>query len=301
MNSLITGGKGFIGSRLVSKLVKQNEGKVIVIDNNSSNNENNFLVAGAEYHHLDLNNFDSILPIFKGVSRVFHMAADVSIDYCNQNPRVSGVNNTNITLNTLEACRVHKVRRFIFSSTSAVYKGKTDQTPNSEDDPVNPLNLYSASKLFGENLCKIYHELYGLETISLRYFNVFGPNMKLSPYSSVLVKFLNSKKHNKPLPIHGDGRQSRDFIYIDDVVDANIAASKIVLDKYGCIYNIGTGKSLTIKKLASLISKKYLFLKKRQGDINYSCACIKKAKKELKWKPKTNIKQLARTLSSEFI
>ena len=297
MKSLVTGGNGFIGSFLVDKLINIHKNEVIVIDNKSSNNENNNFVKGAKYYDLDLKDFDKILPIFKGVDRVFHMASDVSIDFCNKNPRLAGINNSNITLNTLECCRLNKIKKYVFSSTSAVYKSKDQNITYNEIDETHPLNLYSASKLFGENLCKIYHDLYGLETTILRYFNVYGPNMKFSPYSSVIVKFLNSKQQNKPLSIHGDGKQTRDFVYVEDVINANILASETNLNEYGKIYNIGSGNSITIKELSKLISKKHVFLSERKGDIKYSCADIKRAKKELKWTPNTNLKKWFKLLN----
>ena len=288
MKSLVTGGCGFIGSRLVEKLIKNKDG-VIVIDNNSSNSDNNFIVDGAKYYNTDLNDFEKILPLFKGVDRVFHLAADVSIDFCNKNPRTSGINNSNITLNTLECCRLHNVKKYVFSSTSAVYLNKQEKTAYKETDETEPLNLYSASKLFGENLCKIYYNLYEVETVILRYFNVFGPSMNISPYSSVIVNFLNSKKYKKPLSIHGTGEQTRDFVFIDDVVSANILASQTQLKKYGSIFNVGTGKSLTINKLSKIISKERVFLNPRKADIKHSLSSIKKIKKELNWKPTITI------------
>lgn len=288
MKSLVTGGKGFIGSRLVEKLI-QNKDEVIVIDNDSSNNQNNRIITGAKYYNFDLNNFKKILPLFKNVNRVFHLAADVSIDFCNKNPRESGINNSNITLNTLECCRLHNIKKYVFSSTSAVYLNKEEKMAYKEEYKTNPLNLYSASKLFGENLCKIYSNLYGLETVILRYFNVFGPLMNISPYSSVIVNFLNAKKHNKPLSIHGDGQQTRDFVFIDDVVNANILASETPLKNYGTIFNVGSGESLSIKKLAKIISNNKVFVNSRKADIKHSLADIKKIKKELNWKPKIKI------------
>jgi nucleoside-diphosphate-sugar epimerase len=289
MKSLVTGGRGFIGSVLVEKLLKECKDEVIVIDNNSSNNKNNFNIKGAKYYNLDLNDFDKILPLFKNIDRVFHLAADVSIDFCNKNPRTSGINNSNITLNTLECCRLNKVKRYIYSSTSAVYKQKKEKLK--EMDHFQPLNLYSASKLFGENLCKIYNDLYGVETICLRYFNVFGPSMKKSPYSSVLVNFLNNRSENKPLIVHGNGKQTRDFVFVEDIAKANIIASTLKLKKYGKIYNVGSGKSLSIIDLAKKISNNITFVKHRNGDIKNSCSNIKKLKKDFNWKPKVKIEK----------
>lgn len=289
MKSLVTGGKGFIGSVLVHKLIHEYNDDVIVIDNNSSNSSNNSVIKGAMYHDLDLKDFDKILPLFKGVDRVFHLAADVSIDFCNRNPRVTGINNSNITLNTLECCKLNDIKKYVFSSTAAVYKQKNIKTSYKESDKTDTLNLYSASKLFGENLCKIYYNLYGLETVSLRYFNVFGSSMKKSPYSSVVINFLDCKKHNKPLIIKGKGKQTRDFVFVEDVADANILASTLNLKKYGEVYNVGSGKSISILNLAKIISQKYIFLNERKGDIKNSCADISKLKKHFKWSPSTKI------------
>jgi nucleoside-diphosphate-sugar epimerase len=284
MKSLVTGGKGFIGSNLVKRLVELGD-TVIVIDNNSSNNKNNFIIDGALYYDYDLNDFDKILGLFGAVDRCFHLAADISIDYCNKFPRKSGLNNTNITLNVLEACRRMKVKKFIFSSTSAVYKQIENKLIYSEIDEVNPLNLYSASKLYGENLCKIYYNLYGIETIALRYFNVYGENNSISPYSSVLVNFLNNKNQCKSLIIYGDGNQTRDFINVKDVVDINIKSSEIDLKSYGDVYNVGTGEPISILSLSSLISDNIQFAQTKIGELKYSSANIEKTITTFNWKP----------------
>ena len=289
MKSLVTGGKGFIGSNLVKKLIELGD-SVIVIDNNSSNNKNNFIIDGALYYDYDLNDFDKILGLFGAVDRCFHLAADISIDYCNKFPRESGLNNTNITLNVLEACRRMKVKKFIFSSTSAVYKQIENKLIYSEIDEVNPLNLYSASKLYGENLCKIYYNLYGIETIALRYFNVYGENNSISPYSSVLVNFLNNKNQGKSLIIYGDGNQTRDFINVKDVVDINIKSSEIDLKSYGDAYNVGTGEPISINELASLISNKVEYFKNKIGELKHSCADITKTSYTFGWSAERNLK-----------
>jgi len=289
MKSLVTGGKGFIGSNLVKRLIEAGD-CVIVIDNNSSNNKNNHIVEGAIYYDYDLNNFDKILGCFGAVDRCFHLAADISIDYCNKFPRESGLNNTNITLNVLEACRLMKVKKFIFSSTSAVYKQSNNKYIYREFDEVNPLNLYSASKLYGENLCKIYYNLYGIETISLRYFNVYGENNSISPYSSVLVNFLNNKNQDKPLLIYGDGSQTRDFVDVNDVVDINIKASSTELSSYGDCYNVGTGNDISINQLASWISDKIEYTEGKSGELKHSCADISKTCCIFGWKTTRTLK-----------
>jgi nucleoside-diphosphate-sugar epimerase len=294
MKSLVTGGKGFIGSNLVKKLVELGD-TVIVIDNNSSNNKNNFIVDGALYYDYDLNYFDKILGLFGAVDRCFHLAADISIDYCNKFPRESGLNNTNITLNVLEACRRMKVKKFIFSSTSAVYKQSENKFIYKETDEVNPLNLYSSSKLYGENLCKIYYNLYGIETIALRYFNVYGENNSISPYSSVLVNFLNNKAQDKPLIIYGDGNQTRDFINVKDVVDINIKSSETDLKIYGDVYNVGTGESISIITLSYLISDNIQLAQPKIGELKHSSADIKKTISTFNWKSTIKLEKWLKT------
>lgn len=297
MKSLITGGKGFIGSSLVRKLIKNSNDKIIVIDNNSSNNKNNFTIENVEYHDIDLKDFNKILSLFEDVDRVFHLAADISIDYCNKNPREAGINNSNITLNVLECCRLKNIKKFVFSSTSAVYKEKKLNVSYCENDETNPLNLYSASKLFGENLCKIYYDLYGIETTVLRYFNVYGPSMTSSPYASVMVKFLDCKKNDLPLNIYGDGLQTRDFIHVDDIADINIIASEIILSKYGDIFNVGSGNSITINDLAKNISDNLAYLDPKIGELKYSCADIEKLKKTFNWTPSIKVENWLKTLN----
>lgn len=181
--------------------------------------------------------------------------------------------------------RLSGIKKFIFLSTLAVYKQQLDKIIYKQEDDTQPLNMYSASKLYGEHLCKIYNSLYGLETVVLRYFNVYGNCSSINPYSSVLVKFLQNKKENKPLLIFGDGTQTRDFINVNDVVDVNIKASDNNLLDYQQPYNVGTGHYISIKQLALMISDQIEYIDSKLGELKYSCANVSKLQNILSWKP----------------
>ena len=283
MHSLVTGGKGFIGSNLVKTLLNLGH-KVSVIDHKKE--IDNDIFTAAYYYGEDLKNFEKILPLFDNVDNVFHLAADVSIDYCINFPKQSSDNNSISTLNALECCRLKNIKKFIFSSTSAVYKEKMGSHIYKETDETYPLNTYSASKLYGESLCRIYSQLYGLETTILRYFNVYGNNKSSSPYDSVIKMFLKYQKYDLPLQIFGDGKQTRDFIHVDDVVNMNIKAYETQQISYGEIFNVGTGKETTVNKVARLLSNNISYSDAKIGELKFSRADNKKAVKSFGWKPK---------------
>jgi UDP-glucose 4-epimerase len=280
---LVTGGCGFIGSQLVRALKALNC-NVTVIDRKKSNIEH-----GVSYWFKDLQNYNEILNIFNNKDVVFHLAADVSINYCNNNPKETLLNNTVSTLNVLECCKDAGVKRVVFSSTAAVYREKNYNKSYKEKDKIKPSNPYSVSKIYGENLCKIYSNLYGLETVILRYFNVYGRVDIVSNYSSVLNNFLYAIKNNLPIKVTGDGNQARDFIHVEDICSANIAAATIELKKYGKAFNIGTGKSITINDIANKLSKNIEFIDKVPGELYSSKASIKRAKSILKWEPRHKV------------
>jgi len=270
MKSLVTGSGGFIGSFLVKKLIELGD-EVVCLD----------LKSG-----IDLKNYDNILPLFNNIDRVFHLAADISIEKCIEHPHETMLNNCVSTINVLEACKQSKVKKFIFSSTAALYKDLNKEV-YFENDELETLNTYSSSKLTGENLCKIYFSLYGVKTTILRYFNVFGNGS--NNYRSVLNSFKNQYENNNSLVIHGDGKQTRDFIYVEDVVDANIKAS--LIDGDSSIYNIGSGNSISIIELARKFSNNIIFKDARVGEVKHSRADISKASKDLNWKPSIDLIQ----------
>lgn len=280
MKSLVTGGCGFIGSNLVNRLVDIGH-EVIVVDRVNTNKPN----PKATYYLQDLSEkYSKYIHIFEGVDNVFHLASEVSIPYCIEKPNESMENNILSTMNTLECSRIHNVNKFIFSSTSAVY-GDTLFNPNEETNSVQCLNTYSISKYSGEQLCKMYYELYGLKTIMFRYFNVFGEGQhKTGQYAPVMSIFKRQKDNKDPLTVVEPGYQTRDFIHVSDVVYANIVAIQKELNNYGEVFNIGTGIGIEIQQIADLISDYQIKIPQRSGEVMHSTANIDKVQKTLGWK-----------------
>lgn len=279
MKSIVTGGCGFIGSHLVNRLVELGH-EVIVLDRVLPNYKN----QKAKYYLQNLSeNYNNFLHHFEGVANVFHLASDVSIPYCVEKPNESMANNTLSTMNVLECSRIHKIDKFIFSSTSAVY-GNNLFLPSVETNPVECLNTYSISKYTGEQLCKMYYDLYELKTVIFRYFNVYGEGQhKTGQYAPVMSIFMRQKENKEPLTVIGDGYQTRDFIHVSDVVNANILASQKDLSKYGEVFNVGTGIGTEILDIANLISSYQIKVPERKGEVLHSRADIKKIKESLNW------------------
>jgi UDP-glucose 4-epimerase len=285
MKSLVTGGAGFIGSNLVNRLVEIGH-DVIVLDRVYPKVKN----KNAQYYLQDLSErYTKYLHLFEGVDNVFHLASEVSIPYCVEKPNESMSNNVLSTMNSLECSRIHNIKKFIFSSTSAVY-GNTLFIPSIETNQVHCMNTYSISKYTGEQLCKMYYELYGIKTIIFRYFNVYGEgNPKTGQYAPVMSIFENQKRNSEPLTIIGDGYQTRDFVHVSDVVLANILASQRELKNYGEVYNVGTGKGIEIKEIADLISHYQMSIPERPGEVLHSRASIDKIKNDLGWNYSINV------------
>lgn len=290
-NILVTGGAGFIGSWTVELLVKKGY-RVVVLDNFSTGSMENLarvidkikVVKGDIRNHVLL---DEIIRRYE-IDSIIHLAALVSVEEAARNPGEAVRVNVNGTHNVLEAARRHGLERIVYASSAAVY-GDPKYLPIDEDHPLNPKNVYGATKLGGEALVNAYHENYGLSTISLRYFNVYGPRMKPGPYAGVILKFIQRIKEGKPPIIYGDGKQTRDFIYVEDVARANMAALETTATGP---YNIGTGTETTINQLAKTIAElmgrtdlKPIHAKPRPGDIKRSAAKTEKAIKDLRWKP----------------
>jgi len=285
MNSLVTGGAGFIGSNLVDKLIELGH-KVICIDNESAECHDQFYWnPKANNYKYDICDYDKIAPLFNGIDYVFHIASDARIQPAILNPRKSIESNAVGTANVIELARINKVKRFIYSSTSSAY-GKKAILPNVETQPSDPLTPYSTAKVFGENLARVYYNLYGLETVSLRYFNVYGDRQPLKgQYAPVIGLFLKQNEEGKPLTVVGDGSQRRDFTHISDVVQANILASEIK-DGFGEVYNIGYGNNYSILDIANMISNDIKFIPSRVGEVQETLASNEKFKELTGWIPK---------------
>ena len=290
---VVTGGLGFIGSNLVERLIADNE--VTIIDDQSTG-------KSANIEHLDPVNLNLInasitdldlTEVFKDHDYVFHQAALPSVPRSIKDPKRSNEVNITGTLNVLIAARDSGIKKVIYASSSSVY-GDTPTLPKSEDMPVNPLSPYAITKATGELYCKVFGDIYGLQTVSLRYFNVFGPRQDpTSQYSAVIPKFIKAILNDESPIIYGDGEQSRDFSYIRHVVDANIQACES--DKTG-IFNIACGRRITIKELVDMINEitgkdiTPTYVESRPGDIKHSLADISKAK-AFGYDPKSDFRQ----------
>ena len=285
MKMLVTGGAGFIGSNLVDQLILENH-VVHVIDNFSSGKKEN-CNNKAIYHKLDIsniNNIDSLKKIFEDVDTIFHCAALARVQPSIADPLKYEINNTLGLMNVLKAAADKKIRRLVYSASSSAY-GPTDNLPSKESDPVNPISPYANQKYYGELCCKMFSEVYGIETLSLRYFNVYGERQNLGgAYATVVGIFINQILEGKSLTINGDGSQRRDFTYVKDVVNANILASNSIKVGRGEVINIGFGKNISINSLADMLSKDKKYMKPVNEPFA-NLADIRKAKELLNWEP----------------
>jgi UDP-glucose 4-epimerase len=289
-NCLVTGGAGFIGSNLVNKLLELNH-NVVVIDNESSDAHNQFYWNDkADNYKLDIRDYKRTKNIYNNVDYVFHIAAEARIQPSIINPIDTVSVNSVGTATVLQCSKEMGVKRVIYSSTSSAY-GR-NSVPNIETQVDDCLNPYSVSKVSGEKLCKMYYELYNLETIILRYFNVYGNNEPIKgDYAPVIGLFLRQKNNKENLTIVGNGNQKRDFTNVDDVVNANMLSAFSLIDSknFGTIFNVGSGKNKSIKEIADLISDNQTFIPKRLGEAQETLANINKISSVLDWSPSIDI------------
>ena len=287
--ALVTGGAGFIGSAIARELLAQGD-EVRIVDNFLTGFEEN-VPAEAELVRGDIRDLDTCRKVCEGIDLVFHQAAFRSVPKSVDDPRLSNDCNVTGTLNVLMAAADAGVRRLVYASSSSAY-GDISGTVNHEDLPTNPRSPYAVSKLAAEHYCQIWHDLKGFSTVSLRYFNVFGPGQHPdSKYSAVFPGFVSALVGGTPPEVHWDGEQSRDFTYIDDIVRANLLASEADDRASGMVFNIGGGRPKTINEVLRSIADvvgtwiEPTHTPKRQGDIRSTEADISRAAEYLGWKP----------------
>jgi UDP-glucose 4-epimerase len=287
---LVTGGSGFIGSHLVDRLIELGH-NVISVDTKPKLNPN------AVGRLVNINDRTHTVDSYKDVDYVFHVAGQARVQPSIHDPQDSIINNVNATAKVLQLSKEAGVKRVIYSMTSSVYG--SHQPPHTEDMCPKPLSPYAVSKLAGEQLCKVYSELYGLETASLRYFNVYGPReSEFGEYTTVVKKFLQQQAAGQPLTIVGDGEQRRDFTHVYDIVEANIAAMNCQGELKGEIFNIGAGHNYSVNQVARLISDSHHYLPARPGEARETLADTTKARTILGWTPKYSLENyIAKSLS----
>ena len=284
---IVTGGCGFIGSHIVDALVAIGH-DVHVVDNLSANNDQFYFNDGAKYHHDSICNQERMLEITKDSAFVFHLAAESRLQLATQNPKKAIDTNINGTLSVLECCKQNNIG-LIFSSTSSVY-GLTDNLPITEKHIENCLNPYASTKYAAELLIRNFYELHNVKSAILRYFNVFGERAPaFGQYALVTSIFLNQKSKKLPLTVVGDGTQKRDFIYVKDVVSANIECMNNINKINHDTFNVGSGTEVSVIDLAKTISDDIIFIPKRQGEAINNLCSNKKLMSNTNWKPKVNI------------
>lgn len=288
MKSIVTGGAGFIGSHIVDALVERGD-EVHVIDNLSGGKRER-VNPKAQFHEKDIRNFDEIAPVFSGADLVFHLAALPRVQPSIIDPRTTHDVNVTGTLNVLVASRDAKVKRVVYSASSSAY-GDQPIMPVREDMPANPLSPYGLQKYIGELQCRLFSVVYGMETISLRYFNVYGPGASADgAYALVVGKFLDQRSKGEPMTIVPDGTQSRDFTHVADVVRANLLAAESPNVGKGEVINIGGGYDHSVLEVAKLIGGPTAFAEPRL-EPKRTLADISKAKTLLDWEPTIDFKE----------
>ena len=284
---VVTGGAGFIGSHIVDGCVEEGfDVHVIDISSPRKGHTN----KKARYHEADIRNLKSITPIIKDALYVFHLAALPRVQYSIENPEETTETNVVGTMNVLAAAQKGGVKRVIFSSSSSVY-GDQPTLPFKEDMTPAPKSPYALHKLVGEQYCSVWNTVYGLETVSLRYFNIYGPRMSpQGSYPLAIALFIDQRKKGKPMTITGDGKQTRDFTHVSDVVKANILAAKSSTVGKGECINIGFGKGVSMLEITKLIGGPTKFIAPRL-EPKHTLADNAKAKKLLQWKPTISIEE----------
>lgn len=290
---IVTGGAGFIGSNVVDALIEKGY-EVHVIDSLIAGKKEN-VNAKAIFHQADIRNLNEIQPIITGADFVFHLAALPRVQDSIDNPIETDAVNVGGTLNVLVASKNAKVKKVVFSSSAATY-GDQETLPLKETMPATPKSPYGLHKFIGEEYLKLFNEVYGLPTVSLRYFNVYGPRQSAQgSYPLVIAKFIDLKKAGQSLTITGTGNQTRDFVHVYDIANANILAAESATVGKGEVINIGSGKSYSVNDIARLIGGPTQFVEARLEPQN-SLANISLAQTILSWNPQVKLEEGIQTL-----
>ncbi len=308
MKALVTGGAGFIGSHIVERLIRTGH-EARVLDNFSSGKAENLapFSASVEVLHGDIRNRERVVLAATGCDAIFHEAAIVSVPYSLEHPQETHDVNIQGTLNVLEAARQARVRRVVFASSAAIY-GDGPELPKTERMLPGPISPYGVEKITGEHYLRVYSSHYGVQTVALRYFNVFGPRQDpSSPYSGVISVFVDRAIAKRILTIFGDGGACRDFVYVDDVVDANVAAATRD-DVSGEVFNVARGERTTLDDLVRMLGRilqrdiRPEYASPRAGDIATSVADIARAREKLGYEPSVGVEDgLARLVRSRLL
>jgi UDP-glucose 4-epimerase len=281
--AVVTGGAGFIGSHLVAELVKRGF-DVHVVDNFSGGRMENRIHPSATYHEIDIRDYDKLAPVVAGATYVFHEAALPRVQFSIEHPQETFSVNVDGLVSVLRASHEGGVKRLIYAASSSAY-GDQEKMPLSEDLPAQPKSPYGLQKYIGELSCRVWFEVYGLSTVSLRYFNVYGPNFDPNgPYALVIGKFLLQKSKGEPLTITGDGTHTRDFTNVRDTVNANMLAMESPNVGKGEVINIGAGRNASVNEVAAMIGGPVVHVEPRLEPA-HTLADITQAKKLLGWEP----------------